>query len=384
MTSNAVVTMDDMQKAAVSLVKSKLFGFDTVDQAMAVMMIAQAEGRHPALAARDYHVIQGRPALKADAMLARFQQEGGIVEWSEYTEDKVTGLFSHPKSCPKPVAITWTMEMAKRIGLANKDNWRKYQRQMLRSRVISEGVRTVHPGIAVGVYTIEEEEDFAKERDITPTAGAGDVLGEEQRTKVTEIADKVREWLNSGSLVDARAEMDNSGMDAEETIFFWTHFDARIRRQLKEEGERQRIKASSKAVEATITEAQKKRLEAIIGEKKLNRDDVKAEILERWGREHFADLTRDEYEQLCSELEKEHAPQQILDGASVEGSSRPTKSADGAAPDDATIISDIEKLVKRKGFEMAYDMCRGIKDETLRESTSARITKAKEYVEAKT
>ncbi len=57
---------------------------------------------------------------------------------------------------------------------------------------------------------------------------------------------------------------------------------------------------------------------------------------------------------------------------------------DAAAPTDESLVADIEKWVKRKGFDMAYDLCRGIKDATLRDSTTARVTKAKEYVEAKT
>jgi hypothetical protein len=31
---------------------------------------------------------------------------------------------------------------------------------MLRARVISEGIRTVYPGVAVGIYTPEEVNDF--------------------------------------------------------------------------------------------------------------------------------------------------------------------------------------------------------------------------------
>ena len=118
MTGTALTTvpLDQMQAMAKSLVASKMFGFKTEAEAMSIMLIAQAEGRHPALAARDYHVIQGRPALKADAMLARFQQEGGVVEWLEYTDTKVSGNFSHPKSAPKPILIEWTLDMAKRIA----------------------------------------------------------------------------------------------------------------------------------------------------------------------------------------------------------------------------------------------------------------------------
>ena len=75
---------------------SKMFGFKNPQEAMAIMLLCQAEDLHPAIAMRDYHVIQGRPALKADAMLARFQQAGGAVNWKVYEDEQVTGVFSHP------------------------------------------------------------------------------------------------------------------------------------------------------------------------------------------------------------------------------------------------------------------------------------------------
>ncbi len=52
-----------------------------------------------------------------------------------------------------------------------------------------------------------------------------------------------------------------------------------------------------------------------------------------------------------------------------------------AAPDDASIVKDIEAWVKRAKFDMAYDLARGIVDKPLMESTVAKIDKAKKYVE---
>jgi len=152
-----LVTVDQVERMAIAVSKSGLFGVKNVEQAMALMLIAQAEGMHPAIAARDFHVIQGRPALKADAMLARFQAAGGKVQWTSYTETKVAGIFSHPAG--GSVEVEWTIAMAKTAGLAGKDVWKQYPRGMLRARVISEGVRTVYPGVAVGVYTPEEIAD---------------------------------------------------------------------------------------------------------------------------------------------------------------------------------------------------------------------------------
>jgi hypothetical protein len=153
-----IVPLQDIQAMAEVAATSKMFGFKNPQEAMAIMLLCQAEGLHPAIAMRDFHVIQGRPALKADAMLARFQQAGGSVTWKEYTNDAVTGLFSHPQG--GSLEVTWTLKQAQSIGIASKDNWKNYPRAMLRARVISEGIRAVFPGCVVGVYTPEEVADF--------------------------------------------------------------------------------------------------------------------------------------------------------------------------------------------------------------------------------
>jgi hypothetical protein len=154
-----LVPLGDIERMSMMMAKSGLFGVRTPEQAASLMLIAQAEGLHPAIACRDYHVIQGRPALKSDAMLARFQQAGGRVEWTEYTDRRVAGKFSHPQG--GSIEVDWTIERAKGANLTNKDTWRQYPRQMLRARVISEGIRAVFPGVVVGTYSVEEVQDMA-------------------------------------------------------------------------------------------------------------------------------------------------------------------------------------------------------------------------------
>lgn len=173
----ALVPINEIREMAEVAAKSKMFGFKSPDEAMAIMLLCQAENLHPAIAMRDFHVIQGRPALKADAMLARFQQAGGSVKWEEYTDERVSGSFSHPNG--GSVTVTWTFEMAKKIGLTAKDNWRNYARAMLRARCVSEGVRTVYPGCVVGVYTPEEVETFKTPSQTVKDMGEAEVVFEE-------------------------------------------------------------------------------------------------------------------------------------------------------------------------------------------------------------
>jgi len=193
--SNALVPVDQVERMALAVAKSGLFGVKTPDQAMALMLIAQAEGLHPAIAATHYHVINGRPTLKADAMMARFQTAGGSVRWGEYTERRVVGTFSHPQG--GSVEIEWTLDMAITAGLTKNPTWKSYPRQMLRARCISEGIRTVFPGVVVGTYTPEEAEDMDPQ---TPQPAAPRDMG-----PVVEVADfgAIMRQIDAAQTIDA-------------------------------------------------------------------------------------------------------------------------------------------------------------------------------------
>lgn len=152
--TTALVPYTELERMATSVANSKLFGVKTKDEALAIMLLSQAEGVHPMVAVQTYHIISGRPSMKADTMLARFQQQGGKVEWHTLSDTKAEASFSHPSG--GTVRIDWTIERAQKAGLAKKDVWIGYARAMLRSRVISEGIRTVLPGVIQGIYSPEE------------------------------------------------------------------------------------------------------------------------------------------------------------------------------------------------------------------------------------
>lgn len=177
----------DIERMADYIVKSGLFGMSKREQAISLMLLSQAEGLHPMKAIQEYHIIQGRPAMRADAMLARFQKAGGRVEWHELTDTKARATFTHPQG--GSVTIEWTIQMARQAGLFDKtgSNWKRYPRAMLRARVISEGIRTIYPGVIAGIYTPEE---------IVDTQGQPDIINAEitEPTPEPEPAEQKEEW----------------------------------------------------------------------------------------------------------------------------------------------------------------------------------------------
>lgn len=300
--SNALIPMTDIMTMAKAVASSGLFGVKDANQALSLMLVAQAEGRHPALAARDYDIIQGKPAKKTEAMLRDFLENSGKVEWHQLDDKAAIATFSHPSG--GSVKIGWDMERAKMAGLGGKDMWKKYPRQMLRSRCVSEGIRTVCPMATSGMYVPEEIQDFRNEKLITPTSGAIDNLTAERIAVVDEAVIKAQEWLNQGSAADAAAEIDNAALDADEMVYLWTRFTAKDGKALAAA-----LRAPVAALPDTskpITAAQHKRLEARINEVGIDREKVKKYCKKTWGVEHLPELNDEQYDTIDAMLD-DHA-----------------------------------------------------------------------------
>lgn len=194
-TTGALVPFDDLQRMGKAIAESGLFGIKTPAQAIALALVAQAEGRHPASAAQDYHVINGRPSLKADAMLGRFLAAGGRVEWHELTDAIADATFHHDNG--GSVRLTWDMDRAKAAGLLGNPTWKKYPRAMLRARLVSEGVRTVFPAVLGGMYTPEEVKQF-DEPEAEETADAEfEIVDEEQAPPQKDTRGRILDHIKS-------------------------------------------------------------------------------------------------------------------------------------------------------------------------------------------
>ena len=178
--STNIIPVNDMNVMAESIVKSGFYGFKTKEQVMAVMLVAQAENKHPATVVQEYDIIQGRPALKSQAILARFQLAGGRVKWNEVSRTKCSGTFTHDAG--GSITVEWTIDMAKQAGLYRAGSgWEKYPEDMLRARVISRAVRSIYPACILGHYAVEEVMDF-DDKGGTPVIkdmGAVEILNDE-------------------------------------------------------------------------------------------------------------------------------------------------------------------------------------------------------------
>jgi hypothetical protein len=144
---------------------SGLFGCTKKEQGQVLALQCIVEGKPPLELQKTYHMIDGKLSMKSDAMLAKYQMSGGRVKWVTRTPEKVVAVFSHRD---QDIEIAYTMAELVESGVATgkdgklKENYRKFPRQMLTARCISEGVRLLAPEIVFGIYTPEEVSDFAE------------------------------------------------------------------------------------------------------------------------------------------------------------------------------------------------------------------------------
>lgn len=145
---------------------SGMFGCVKPEQGMVLAMQCLAEGKAPLELAKTYHIIEGKLTMRADAMLGRYLTTGGKVKWLVRSDTEVRAIWSKDGN---DVEIASTLEEFKNNGIAMsakgglKDNWRKFPKQMLTARNVSEAVRLLAPQIISGIYTPEEVSDFSSQ-----------------------------------------------------------------------------------------------------------------------------------------------------------------------------------------------------------------------------
>lgn len=143
-------------------------------QALAIMLTGQELGIPPMAALRMIDVVEGRPSLSSELMLALFRRAGGRYEIQEHTEKACRITFSRDG-----VAYTakWTIEDADRAELTSpkgsggsrndgkpyKDNWRKYPKRMLLWRCVDNGLSIVAPDVFLGMHTAAHVAEVVQE-----------------------------------------------------------------------------------------------------------------------------------------------------------------------------------------------------------------------------
>jgi len=125
---------------------------------VAAILYGDELGLGPMQALAKISVIEGKPTLSAEAQRALVLAAGHELWIEEATTTKVT-VAGRRSGSDRVSSVTWTLDDAKRAGIAGRQNWRTYPRQMLTARATAELARTIFADVVGGLAATEELED---------------------------------------------------------------------------------------------------------------------------------------------------------------------------------------------------------------------------------
>lgn len=124
-------------------------------------------------ALRSIHIIDGKATMSAELMVKLARRNGHSIS-GEYGDGQVT-VRGKRTDTGDEMTVTWTMAMAQRAGLVNKQNWKGYPEAMLWARASSQLCRMLFPDCLGGVSYTAEEAELSPEARIDETIGTTSV-----------------------------------------------------------------------------------------------------------------------------------------------------------------------------------------------------------------
>lgn len=202
--------MQELMSLAKHAAATNFYGAKSPEQALLLMMRGRDLGWSYTQALAGFHVIEGRPALTADAVAALAMSDPRC-EYLRPVEQTPTSATWEIKVRGEdtPRRSTFTVADAQAAGLVKeKSGWTKYPGRMCSARAKAFLVRDTFPDRLMGLITTDEAQEIADERRERPSVAQAQprtVAAAEVVEAQPSPADALRRQIVEAS---TRAEMD--------------------------------------------------------------------------------------------------------------------------------------------------------------------------------
>jgi hypothetical protein len=182
--------MSDLMDAGKLIARSGLCGAKDEASGFIIALTCYQEGIPILDFPKTYHIINGRLAMRADAMLARFRIKGGRYKIIEHSVTRAEILVTWEGTT---IPFSYSIEDGRRTGDALapsgklKDNWEKRPESMLWARCVSNMVRMLCPEVVAGVYTPEEIMDIGSDGSVQKMSTVDRSVVEKAMEKAKEV-----------------------------------------------------------------------------------------------------------------------------------------------------------------------------------------------------
>ena len=168
LSKNSDATLQFIDKMGEAFHKGGIAGVKSIGEGKVIALTCLCEAITPLEFMRRYHLIEGKPSMRADAMLADYRGFGGKCEWLSLGDDgqEAKARFTLRENS---LVIGYTIDHAKAAGLVKpKSSWEKDPGSMLRARCISKAMRIVAPEVVTGIYAPEDFDEFGEDSNGQP------------------------------------------------------------------------------------------------------------------------------------------------------------------------------------------------------------------------
>lgn len=133
---------------------------------LVAMQMGAELGLKPMQALQNIAVIQGRPSLWGDGMLAVCMQDSAFEDIQESFDEKTyTATCVVKRRNMSPITQAYSKADAERAGLWNKQGpWKYYPKRMLQMRARGFALRDAFPDILRGFISTEEAQDIPTQK----------------------------------------------------------------------------------------------------------------------------------------------------------------------------------------------------------------------------
>lgn len=163
-----LIPFSDVKEMTRLMSKSVMIPKSLQDKPYDIFVILQMGielGLKPMQALNGINVIQGKPTLAPQTMLALIYQKSAKPYIRFFTKLNEAGEFESyccemaREKGQDSYTAEWNEKKAREMNLLTKDNWKKQFENMCKWRCVSEAARVIFPDIIQGFYTPEEMEE---------------------------------------------------------------------------------------------------------------------------------------------------------------------------------------------------------------------------------
>ena len=166
-------TLDEAFRVANAIAASKMApkGIDSAEQIMVAIMAGAELGLAPFQSLQSFAIVNNRPTLWGDGLLAVVRARGvRVKEWLQGEGDQMVArcLAVRPDT-GEEIERSFSVADAKKASLWGKQGpWQQYPKRMLQMRARALALRDGCADMLRGIHIREEVEDFQPIRDVTP------------------------------------------------------------------------------------------------------------------------------------------------------------------------------------------------------------------------